>query len=105
MDDGRKRVGQRLARAGLGDADHVLAHQGHGPPLALDRRGLLEARFDDLLVKVRREVGLGERRDRLGHTGAGHFDFVALVKVADFIGRARRHVRVLLVKVLLELET
>jgi hypothetical protein len=50
--DGRQQVCERLARAGLGEADQVAPLQRHGPALRLDGRRLAEARAYDLRQDV-----------------------------------------------------
>ncbi len=50
--DGRQQVGERLARASLGEADQVAPLQRHWPALRLDGRRLAEARAHDLRQDV-----------------------------------------------------
>lgn len=66
-------VGQRLAAARLGDADHVAAGEGGGPPNGLDRRRLVEARGEDNLraPKTRRPLSWALARGRAALVIAG----------------------------------
>ncbi|KAG5463572.1 MAG: hypothetical protein BJ554DRAFT_6366, partial [Olpidium bornovanus] len=102
VDDGGQGVGEGLPGTGLGDADHVAALEGHGPALALDGGGALEADGLELLEHVGGEGGLLEGLDRLWDAVPGDGDLV--------LGAEPQHVGVgaggdggvLLVEVLLE---
>jgi hypothetical protein len=73
LGDGREHEAHRLARAGLGDANHVAALEHDRPRLRLDHRRrrvaeLFERRLGALAERARR---LPKQRDHLGERGDG----------------------------------
>jgi len=101
--DGRETVGQRLARAGLGDTDDITTGEGHGPALRLDRSGRRETLGLDLVHNVARKTGLVERLDRLGDITARDGDSMLAAELFYLASRALSDTGMLLVERLLEL--
>lgn len=52
VDESGECVGQGLSGPSLGDTDHVLSRQSHGPSLALNRSGILEAQADKFVKNI-----------------------------------------------------
>jgi hypothetical protein len=80
--ENREQIGRRLARAGFGAADHILALQGVREDGALNGRGL----FEPALRERVEQIGIGDQRRKRNRRGVERRRLAAVRRGHDRCG-------------------